>query len=65
MKVTVQLYGHFRKFGECILLELADGSRIRDLEQAFTQVIAARDPGFYNNSALRTARFCDHANILP
>jgi molybdopterin converting factor small subunit len=65
MKITVQLYGHFRKFGDSIALELPPGSRIRDLEHAFMQSITRRDAAFYENSSLRASRFCDHANILP
>jgi molybdopterin converting factor small subunit len=65
MKVTVQLYGHFRKFGDCMTLELAAGSRIRDLEQAFAQNITRRDAAFYENTGLRASRFCDDNAILP
>jgi molybdopterin converting factor small subunit len=65
MKVTVNLYGHFRKFGDCIALELPAGSRIRDLEHAFVQNIALRDPSFYENAGLRASRFCDDSRILP
>jgi molybdopterin converting factor small subunit len=64
MKVTVQLYGHFRKFGELVLLELPPGSRVRDLEHAFVQSITARDPAFYQNAGLRASRFCDDRAIL-
>lgn len=64
MKVTVRLYGHFRKFGDLIALELPPGSRVRDLERAFIQDIALRDPAFYQNGALRASRFCDDAMIL-
>jgi molybdopterin converting factor small subunit len=65
MKITVQLYGHFRKFGDCVVLELADGSYIADLAQAFADTIAMRDPAFYANGALRASRFCDNTAILP
>jgi molybdopterin converting factor small subunit len=64
MKVTIQLFGHFRKFGDQISLELADGSCIADMERAFVQAIAQRDPAFYENSALLASRFCDNADIL-
>ena len=59
MKVTVHLYGHFRKFGDLIALELPPGSRVRDLERAFILNIVLRDPAFYDNAGLRASRFCD------
>jgi molybdopterin converting factor small subunit len=65
MKVTVRLYGHFRKFGVSLALELPAGSRVRDLESAFAESIARRDPAFYENGALRASRFCDDSMILP
>jgi molybdopterin converting factor small subunit len=65
MKVTVHLYGHFRKFGDRLALELPSGSRIRDLERAFILNIVLRDPAFYDNAGLRASRFCDDSMILP
>lgn len=64
MKITVRLYGHFRKFGDSLALELPVGSRVRDLDRAFTESIALRDPAFYENGALRASRFCDDRSIL-
>lgn len=64
MKITVRLYGHFRKFGDSLALELPAGSRVRDLERVFAQSIASRDPAFYENGALRASRFCDDTAIL-
>jgi molybdopterin converting factor small subunit len=64
MKVTVRLYGLFRKFGDSIALDLPAGSRVRDLERAFAQTIASRDHAFYENGALRASRFCDDQAIL-
>jgi molybdopterin converting factor small subunit len=64
MKVTVQLYGHFRKFGDSIALELPAGSRVRELEHAFMQNISSRDPSFYESAGLRASRFCDDNMIL-
>lgn len=65
MKVTVRLYGHFRKFGDSVALELPAGSRVRDLERAFMKNIESRDPAFYENAGLRASRFCDDRMILP
>jgi molybdopterin converting factor small subunit len=65
MKITVQLFGHFRKFGDSVQLELPPGSRIADLEREFMKTIELRDSAFYKNSALRASRFCDDAAILP
>jgi molybdopterin converting factor small subunit len=65
MKVTVRLYGHFRKFGDSLALELPAGSCVCDLERVFTESIARRDPGFYDNQGLRASRFCDDSMILP
>lgn len=64
MKITVRLYGHFRKFGDCLALELPAGSRVRDLERAFAESIALRDPAFYEGGALHASRFCDDRAIL-
>lgn len=64
MKITVRLYGHFRKFGDCVALELPAGSRVRDLERAFVRDITLRDPSFYENTGLRASRFCDNSTIL-
>jgi molybdopterin converting factor small subunit len=65
MNVTVRLFGHFRKFGEHVSLELPAGSRVMELEQAFMNAIEKRDPLFYENGALRSSRFCDETAILP
>lgn len=65
MRVTVQLFGHFRKFGDQLQLELPDGSRIADLENTFMRAIETRDAAFYRHDNLRASRFCDDDNILP
>ncbi|HEY3487258.1 MAG TPA: MoaD/ThiS family protein [Gammaproteobacteria bacterium] len=65
MKISVRLYGHFRKFGDRLALELPADSRIWDLEQAFVHAITVRDPSFYENAALRASRFCNDQAILP
>jgi molybdopterin converting factor small subunit len=65
MKITIQLFGHFRKFGDFVLLELPPGSRIADLEREFMRTIENRDSSFYLNSGLRASRFCDNSAILP
>ncbi len=65
MKITIQLFGHFRKFGDTVLLNLPQGSRIADLEREFMRAIEQRDASFYQNSSLRASRFCDDTAILP
>ena len=65
MKVIVQLFGHFRKFGDRLALELPQGSCVADLEQAFVRAVENRDPLFYENASLRSSRFCDETMILP
>jgi molybdopterin converting factor small subunit len=65
MKITVQLFGHFRKFGDQLQVELPDGSRMADLENRFMRIIEERDALFYRNNNLRASRFCDDKNILP
>jgi molybdopterin converting factor small subunit len=64
MKITVQLFGHFRKFGDSVLLELPPGSHIADLEREFMKTIELRDSAFYKSNALRASRFCDDTAIL-
>ncbi len=59
MKVTVQLFGAFRPFGERITIELSDGADVSHVRAAFTAALPSEV-----HELIALSRFADARTVL-
>lgn len=64
MKVKLQLFGAFRKYGNEINIDLPLGSIVSDLRPKLLDIISDDDKAFDTKSLIDTSRFANDEEVL-
>ena len=64
MKITVQLFGAFRPFGDKLEFNLNEGDTISTLRNAMQKDLQNRNPDFAKRNILAMSRFSDETTVL-
>lgn len=64
MKITLQLFGAFRKCGDTINMKLPQGSRIADLRAELLTILTDKNLGVDKRGLLDSSRFANDEAIL-
>jgi len=62
MKITLQLFGAYRVFGENLYFDLDDGAKVFDIRNEITKQL--KDNKAFNEALLKSSRFANEKEIL-